>query len=786
MRNILIALRNLVSSTDNQSGHNICAADKWLVSYGFRRVNCSVTVESIPNACLLQRGAGAYLLRPIPAYAIAQMLLCPIADAQDNAKVAPAPDIVVIGRKTRAPTVEIKPDDSLPASTIKGFGADSIGDVLARIRSRFGDVDFSILVNGHRVGGLDAIEALPPEALAKIDVLPASAAGQFGLAEGAKILDLRLLAKFDTLALEGLATTTTEGGGGTWSSTTRYAHIRDDDRSNFALTYRHAGGLLRSDRGDGKDESAADRLGADRNLTLVPRSEALTATLGQSGVLGQTSVDLSAEGGATWNVFSIGGSVLPTAGAGYYRQERRNTTQYLRAGAAFNGTLSRYSWTLSGNVAGSRSAIQNGGIDAAAKTDVDLHTATRNVGLSGDISGNIATLPAGAVNLALGFGAMKSWTQTTPSFFQPSRVAYSSSTATQSLRLPITKPGSLLGNLTAIVGSDYFYAAGIGKTVSYSYGADWRPIPAITLSVLHSSQPSLPAAASLYSPIIYNRDVALYDDKSGRTVPVTVVSGGSPLLQQSTASTDTVRANGSWRRLAFSASYSAARIERPTLSFSSPSASVEKLLPQLFVRTSAGVLTSYDSRPFSGVSKVSRTVSWNLHIFGMIRARSTAAGSNDAGGLNWDIGINHTVVLDDHIRLTGDSPIVDVISNPLNLSAATPSRHRIVLQGTVSGRQFGANAVGTWKSGYKGGQGGDGNRASRIAALALFNADFFYDFGRSDDASNPSRFRLKVSVDNLFNARPRFAGIGGTGSRAYGILSDPLGRVVALSMRKVF
>lgn len=269
-------------------------------------------------------------------------------------------------------------------------------------------------------------------------------------------------------------------------------------------------------------------------------------------------------------------------------------------------------------------------------------------------------------------------------------------------------------------------------------------------------------------------------------MPVTIVSGGSPLLQQSTASTDTVRANGSWRRFAFSASYSAARIERPTLSFSSPSASVERLLPQLFVRTPDGVLTSYDSRPFSGVSEVSRTVSWNFHTFGTIRARSSAVASNDAGGINWDIGINHTVVLDDRIQLTHDSPIVDVISNPLNLSAATPSRHRVVLQGTLSGRQFGANAVGTWKSGYRGGQAVDGIRGSRIAALALFNADFFYDFGRSDDASNPSRFRLKVSVDNLLNARPRFAGMGDIGSRAYGILSDPLGRVIALSMRKVF
>lgn len=138
------------------------------------------------------------------------------ARGQDAAQSPPGAkdDIVVVGRKRPDPAAGIKPDDTLPDTLIKGFGADTVGDVLARLRARSGSSEFSIVVNGRPVGSLDAIEALPPEALAKIDILPASAAGQLGVPGDARIINLQLRPRFRSTALEAEATQPSGGSPG--------------------------------------------------------------------------------------------------------------------------------------------------------------------------------------------------------------------------------------------------------------------------------------------------------------------------------------------------------------------------------------------------------------------------------------------------------------------------------------------------------------------------------------------------------------------------------------------
>lgn len=56
-------------------------------------------------------------------------------------------DIVVIGRRPKSPVDDIKPDDTVSDTAIKSLGLDSIGEVIERLRQRYG-ADFSVIVNG--------------------------------------------------------------------------------------------------------------------------------------------------------------------------------------------------------------------------------------------------------------------------------------------------------------------------------------------------------------------------------------------------------------------------------------------------------------------------------------------------------------------------------------------------------------------------------------------------------------------------------------------------------------
>ncbi|CAJ0600752.1 unnamed protein product [Cylicocyclus nassatus] len=596
-------------------------------------------------------------------------------------------DIVVIGRRPKSPVDDIKPDDTVSDTAIKSLGLDSIGEVIERLRQRYG-ADFSVIVNGRLVGSLDAVTSLPPEALAKIDILPPLAAGRFGLRGGQRVLNLQLRPKFHTITGDGRISGTTEGGGDSEAATSRYADINGDRRMNAAVTYQRSSPLRASERGVNDSEDPL----LIPSSTLVPKSQSLATTIGLAGPLGASNYDLSLSGDASDQRASD--VALLAFGAPSGRSLTRTTSQRsLRATMTINGTLGRQFWSFTAGTGLNWLRASSG---ATVDGTGSIWQLSVNQSLRAGLTGGIFKLPAGEAILSssLQFTANNLRSTLYGGTEQRSVRQSNGIISTEDLRLPLTKRTSRMGELSFNVGTQTTHQTPFGNAFSYHYGAEWRP---------------------------------------------------------------------------------------------DPTALVEAILPGRFVRSSDGTLLSYDSRPIIGVRESQRRLSWNLNINGTLiptrQDRSDPSRLRD--GISWFASINHDFTLSDDIEISGNQPVVNTLLSPLSISSSAPARHRVTFQGSINGRTFGANFNASWKSGSREGGLSTGSfAASSVIPLWLLGADAYYNISQNTvDPGNPESFTVRLAITNILNARPV---VEGANRKTYGLISDPLGRTITLSLRKAF
>ena len=688
-------------------------------------------------------------------------------------------DIVVIGRRPKSPVDDIKPDDTVSDTAIKSLGLDSIGEVIERLRQRYG-ADFSVIVNGRLVGSLDAVTSLPPEALAKIDILPPLAAGRFGLRGGQRVLNLQLRPKFHTITGDGRISGTTEGGGDSEAATSRYADINGDRRMNAAVTYQRSSPLRASERGVNDSEDPL----LIPSSTLVPKSQSLATTIGLAGPLGASNYDLSLSGDASDQRASD--VALLAFGAPSGRSLTRTTSQRsLRATMTINGTLGRQFWSFTAGTGLNWLRASSG---ATVDGTGSIWQLSVNQSLRAGLTGGIFKLPAGEAILSssLQFTANNLRSTLYGGTEQRSVRQSNGIISTEDLRLPLTKRTSRMGELSFNVGTQTTHQTPFGNAFSYHYGAEWRPVSAITITVSRDNQPALPPLNSVFAPVQYTPGVLFYDDRNKTTLPITLITGGTN-LRKSLEVRDALRVNVTYHKAVLSGSYNVIRVNNPVINLQDPTALVEAILPGRFVRSSDGTLLSYDSRPIIGVRESQRRLSWNLNINGTLiptrQDRSDPSRLRD--GISWFASINHDFTLSDDIEISGNQPVVNTLLSPLSISSSAPARHRVTFQGSINGRTFGANFNASWKSGSREGGLSTGSfAASSVIPLWLLGADAYYNISQNTvDPGNPESFTVRLAITNILNARHV---VEGANRKTYGLISDPLGRTITLSLRKAF
>ncbi len=119
-------------------------------------------------------------------------------------------DIVITARRDAADD----PETELSEQDIARYGANTIADLLHNIGPLIDGTGTPpiVLVNGKRIGGASGITGFPPEALARLAILPPDAAAKYGYPADQRVVNLVLKNKFASLEGEVGATYATAGG----------------------------------------------------------------------------------------------------------------------------------------------------------------------------------------------------------------------------------------------------------------------------------------------------------------------------------------------------------------------------------------------------------------------------------------------------------------------------------------------------------------------------------------------------------------------------------------------
>ena len=677
-----------------------------------------------------------------------QSVAAPPPARQDSrpAPAAPAPapgeDIVVVGR--RIPP-DPPPIDTVSRPEIDSYGADSIGDLIARLKSRVPGGNPPVIVNGRRLGSIADITALPPEALERIEILPPAAGARRGLGGGTPLFNLVLKKHFKALNADASASTTSDGGADEERATLTSAAIAGDRRDNLSLYAQRLGGLRYGDR-FAADVLAAANDAPRSDASLIAASRAVGISAGKAQPIGNANLSLSLSGNLQRSERTVDADGIATT--------QRNGGESANLSTTVDGLIGRHFWSviLSTSIAQSRST---GG--AAAFTS---RSATQGASGSANLSGPLLQL----------FGTSATYTVTTG--LETSRSSQVIAGAGSSVRtrnafndqagfdLTLHQRGtghSLLGDLGFRLQGQVNGATGDDTLLGYEGGVTWSPFKLLSLEGTRSREALGTGGASGDVTIV--SDVPVFDPVTQQNVRVRQILGSNPLLHAPAQQRSTVRATLNQAvgasQFSLSAYYTRDDTRDPILQ-PQVSSYYEQAFPDRFLRTD-GALVEIDTRPLNGSRQSNTMLTLNFGANGVLgQAAAPAPGPHASAGphaLYWSANLGYADRLGEMLQLRADGPRIDLRSAQIGPGGGG-ARHMINAQTGLSTARWSGQMNLRWSSDSRLlGQGGamDGVYAEPLR----IGIDAQWLVGRSPAAGTPPKgVRVHLAVDNMLNARP--------------------------------
>ncbi|MES2054935.1 MAG: TonB-dependent receptor [Pseudomonadota bacterium] len=337
--------------------------------------------------------------------------------------------------------------------------------------------------------------------------------------------------------------------------------------------------------------------------------------------------------------------------------EQRNSTVSAHLGTTLNGAISTWQWSLTGTYDRSENrTITDTGVDTAAfqaRLNAGDPTAnpfgplglaefgpgranrayatSSNLDVDALFTGSLFKLPAGAVATSIRVGAQSNdFSSRTyrADIVSPGQVSRDLVNGQINIDLPIANKSkdvlSALGKLSANVNFAADHLSDFGTLTTFGYGANWSPVEGVRLIVSHTDQDSAPTAQQLANPVILTPNVRVFDYLKSQTTTVTILSGGNPDLR---ADNSHVTKFGltlnpfSKTDLTFTASYVKSRVDDPTASFPSASASLEAAFPGRFTRDATGALIRVDTRPINFARSERSELRWGINFSKSLKSK---------------------------------------------------------------------------------------------------------------------------------------------------------------------
>ncbi len=711
-----------------------------------------------------------------------------------GANLQPTPEIVVTTPRGSAsggtsPLLELSPTE------LDAYGADSLNDLVDALRpltrSSRSDQTAVVLINGHLAGQTE-FDNLPREAIQRVEVLPESVALQYGFSENQRVLNFVLREHYSAVPIRATESGATEGGGEATAADASLARLNDEARVTMLASYKGNAWLRDSDRGIDVPDSASTTLLPDKTDTKV-------ATTVSRSILGVSS-SFEASYDVTSSRSLQGLATYPGLGADVIAQplDESSAIRTSRASLQLTGQLHDFVWGATGyymHVA-SRSTSDLG-LDGAHDLLIDRTESAFNIGnLQLSVSGPSAFLPAGPVIANIKFGLQYQGFDTRDA--EPAAALTASDlvrtvrSASVNASAPIASRdrGVLpaLGEMSATFSAALDSVSDFGNLVSSSAGLDWHPTKKLHLDAIYTDHRTAPTVQQLQAPPIYTRNVETFDYITQQTVYLTEITGGNEVL----ASTDSrqgsfgVSVGPFVGKTEFLAHYEVSRIANAIGALPPTTAAVEAAYPERFVRDADGSLIEIDDRWVNLEQEQVDDLKWGVNVWIPIADSQANAMANRIECSLFDTWYLHDVTL-----IRRGIPELNLLGGaPSDVSGGQP-RHKIEFHTLYHRDGVGVLLAAAWRSPTVV-DSGDPATPDAIHFSSLGTADLriFLDLGRlswTRGASWAQGTRASLAVTNLFDRRQTVQDDDGATPAAFepGYL-DPLGRVVALTIRTVF
>ena len=209
--------------------------------------------------------------------------------------------IVVTGHKPEGAVLGApKPLMQISADEIKSYGVDTVTDLLTTIspetrsgRGATGNAPV-VLLNGKRISGLQEVNDLPFEAIARVEIFTEEEALRYGYAADQRVVNIITVKHFRSVRARVYGETSTDGGGENGALSLSFTRLQDERRINLSARYTASSWLRDSQRN-----------------VAPPAANSLYATQGNLSTSDGTSLDPALDALSGQTVTTAGSPSLP-------------------------------------------------------------------------------------------------------------------------------------------------------------------------------------------------------------------------------------------------------------------------------------------------------------------------------------------------------------------------------------------------------------------------------------------------------------------------------------------
>jgi iron complex outermembrane recepter protein len=757
-------------------------------------------------------------------------------------------EVVVSGQRSQpgdaigspVPLTELSPED------IDAFGAASVTELMDAIKleAKGAGDDPIYLVNGRRVSGFAVMGSLPPEAIARVQVLPEAEALRYGYPATQRVVNVVLKDPFRGLTADGAGEMGSEGGALAEKADVGSTDVAGNRRISVDLSLEQDSDLRASERGvvvppastssiDGAPGPAS--LAPDESLRPWQQKGTLSAVVGQPFGAVDALLDASfatnhtrSEQGLAQGTLTVPpqdpfarstqdevlSGEIPEGGP--LIQSARSSTGHV--GLSLDAPLKTWTWSLTASEDHTQSDTRTGigfdlsqaqlllnegspNFDPFSPLPVELLTApvtSRATSTLDDavvdsvFDGEVAVLPAGRLSATFKVGgnftreisrAVSTGLDQSETLQREQELAEVIVTAPIANRdRGVLAPlGSLSANLDLAVDN----VSDFGLLRAIKAGFSWSPSAHVSVHGQWSTHQDAPKPQDLDAPTIVTPNVSIYDYRVNETVLVTELSGGNPQLKA-----DRVRGarfNLDYTPslkvpLDFFADWSHSDTRDQVTILPIVTADIEAAFPDRFIRDSSGDLVEIDARSINLTEQVKDQLAMAMVFQSKLPPKVPGA----RGGRVF-LAINDAWTLHDTVLIRPGVPPINLLQGGAVAFAGGQPAHVSSLSAG-----FAQSGVGLFLSGKRisSTELNNGTVAANLSysALTTLNLRTYLDFASRSSLAHQKwaqGLRLTFGVTNLFDTRQTVRnGLDQTPLAFQGPYLDPVGRLLHIEFRK--